>query len=159
MLYRANVKVMFSVHSALQSSLGYRNCIIDIFTNYTLQFVLLGNLAMEDIEVDGRLPAVSQLPFHFSFIPKSSGDRVAPENSEYLWDFKPACSYCYALWMLFSLSLIFNNYLRISPRDLPQDRTLLDDRDCGMVWADGWSSGHPQCFGTSPLNNCRTLKI
>lgn len=29
----------------------------------------------------------------------------------------------------------------------------------GMVWADDWSGGHPQCFGTSPLNNCRILKI
>ena len=83
---------------------------------------------------------------------------IALENLNILGMFKPVCSYCYLSLMCSRLCLRLNNYISIVPSNVPQGRVVLSGREHGMIWAAAQNSGHPQWFGTSPLNNCSILK-
>lgn len=75
-----------------------------------------------------------------------------------LGKFKLACSdYCFSWIYFWSCSCLrLNNYLRISPRDLPQG--WMSGKVYGVVQASAQDSGHVHCRGTLPQTSAESWK-
>ena len=58
----------------------------------------------------------------------------------------------------FRLCSGLSNYLRVSPRDLPQGWRIMSGWGCGTAWASAQDSRHLRCIGTSLLSRCRIPK-
>lgn len=121
-------RLIWYFYLSLQSYLYFRNNLLETINNYTPYFVSLGSQTARDTK--GMLSIISS-PFSFILPLSSRLVTIALENFEYPWDVQTSMFLLLCSWMCFIFYLMLNNYLSVSPRDLPEDGIVIS---VGRVW-------------------------